>query len=83
MLHLSIQSLRIEEIEFTAKGFKEDLTRECERMVRRGDNPGALAAIYGKEYIDKFVYTLKLASGSRLRLPARARPIRLLRKKGM
>lgn len=70
--------LSIEEIEQLAAVFKDDLTRECERLVRRNDNSGALAAIHGKEYIDKFVYTLKLRSGSQLGLPARARPIRIL-----
>jgi hypothetical protein len=74
--------LAIEEIEAVGVSFKDDLTRECERFVRRGDNAGALGAIHGKEYIDKFIYNLKLAAGSQLRLPARARPIRVLRKGG-
>jgi hypothetical protein len=53
-------------------------------MVRRQDNSGALAAIYGKEYIDKFIYTLKLRAGSQLGQvlqPPRARPIRIFKKK--
>jgi hypothetical protein len=82
-VNLHARSLSIEEIERVAAGFKDDLTRECERMVRRNDNAGALAALSGKEYIDKFVYALKLRAGSQLGLPARARPIRIaFRKKG-
>jgi hypothetical protein len=73
----SARPLSIEEIEQLAVMFKENLTRDCERMVRRNDNAGALAAIHGKEYIDQFVYTLKVRSGSQLGLPARARPIQL------
>lgn len=69
--------LSIEEIEQVAVDFKDDLTRECERMVRRQDNPGALAAIYGKEYIDKFLFALKMRAGSQMGQPARARPIHL------
>jgi hypothetical protein len=82
MNNLYPRALSIEEIETGGNAFKDDLTRECERMVRRGNTPGALAAIYGKEYIDKFVYTLKLRAGSQLGLPSRARPIRIFRKKG-
>lgn len=74
------RSLSIEEIEKAAEDFKDDLTRECERSVRRQDNTGALAAIYGKEYIEKFLYTLKLRAGSQMGQPARARPIRIFRK---
>jgi hypothetical protein len=74
------RSLSIEEIEAAATDFKDDLTRECERMVRRQDNTGALAAIYGKEYIEKFLYTLKLRAGSSMGQPARARPIRIFKK---
>ena len=61
--------LTVEEIEQTANDFKDGLTRECERMVRRNDNSGALAAIVGKEYIDKFVHQLKLSAGSELGRP--------------
>lgn len=74
------RSLSIEEIEAIAAEFKDDLTRECERHVRRQDNSGALAAIYGKEYIEKFLYTLKLRAGSSMGQPARARPIRIFKK---
>ena len=84
MLHLSVHSLSIAEIETTAAGFKSDLQREANRMVRRHDTASALAALEGIEYIDKFVYTLKLQAGSQLGLPARARrirPIRLVRRK--
>lgn len=77
----SARPLSIEEIEHLGVLFKDDLTRECERFVRRGDNSGALSAIHGKEYIEKFIYTLKLRAGSQMGLPARARPIRIFRKK--
>ena len=81
MFHSSVHPLSIEEIEETAEGFKDDLQREANRMVRRHDSTSALAALEGIEYIEKFVYTLKLRAGSRLNLPARARPIRVLRSK--
>ena len=81
MFHSSVHPLSIEEIEETAEGFKDDLQREANRMVRRHDSASALAALEGIEYIEKFVYTLKLRAGSRLGLPARARPIRVLRSK--
>lgn len=74
--------LSIQEIEEIAVQYKEKLTHECERMVRRNDNSGALAAIVGKEYIDEFVNRLKLRSGSQMGLPARARPIRIIRVPG-
>lgn len=69
--------LSIEEIERIAIEYKEKLTHECERMVRRHDNAAALAAIVGKEYIDEFVYRLKLRAGSQIGVPPRARPIQL------
>jgi hypothetical protein len=72
--------ISIADIERTAASFKEDLTRDCERMIRRSDTAGALAALQGKETIDKFVYTLKLRAGSEIGRPARARPIRLFKK---
>lgn len=80
-MNLNARPLSTDEIEHAAESFKEDLTRECERCVRRGDNPGALAALQGKEYIDSFVRTLKIRSGSQMGLPSRARPIRIFRKK--
>jgi hypothetical protein len=64
-----LHPLTVEEIDQVAKDFKDGLTRECERMVRRNDNSGALAAIVGKEYIDKFVHQLKLTAGSELGRP--------------
>jgi len=70
-------NLSLEEIETVAASFKEDLTRECERKVRRNDNNGALAAIVGKEYIDNFVYALKMKARSQIAIPRRARPIRI------
>lgn len=82
-MNLNSRPLSIEEIERIAVDFKDGLTRECERMVRRNDNSGALAAIVGKEYIDKFIYQLKLSAGSTgFGLPARAKPIRIFRKRG-
>jgi hypothetical protein len=80
-VNVEASSLSIEQIETVAASFKDDLTRECERMVRRNDNSGALAAIFGKEYIDKFVDALKMRAVSRIGMPARARPIRILRGK--
>lgn len=76
-MNLSARPLSLEEIEHIAIQYKEKLTQDCERMVRRNDHPGALAAIVGKEYIDEFVYRLKLRAGSQMGLPPRARPIQL------
>jgi hypothetical protein len=85
-MNVHARPLSIEEIEAVAVGFKDDLTRECERQVRQHTPESSLnayAAVHGKEYIDKFVYTLKLRAGSQLGLPARARPIHIAhRKKG-
>ena len=87
MLTLHPRPLTVEEIDQEVVNFKEGLTRECERMCRRGDNTGALAAIHGKEYIDKFVYNLKVRAGHQgfgfpvaapVRSP-RARSLRMLR----
>jgi hypothetical protein len=78
---LKRHELSIEEIEATAAGFKEDLTRDCERMIRRNDNAGALAALQGKEYVDKFVFALRMRASSQIGRPARARPIRLFKKR--
>ncbi len=79
---MTARALSLDEIETVANSFKDDLMRECERKVRRGDNPGALSAIQGKEYIDKFVETLRMKAVSRIGWPARARPIRIFRKAG-
>lgn len=65
--------LTLEEIEQVAKDYKDGLTRECERLIRRSDTSGALAAIMGKEYIDKFVYQLKITAGSELGRPQQPR----------
>jgi hypothetical protein len=78
---LKRNELSIAEIEATAASFKEDLQRETNRKIRRHDSQGALASLEAIEYIDKFVYTLKLRAGSRLGLPARARPIRMFKEK--
>jgi len=73
--------LSTEEIEEVGRTFKEDLQREANRAVRRHDSQTALAALEGIEYIEKFIYTLKLRAGSLMGQPARARPIRIFRKK--
>jgi hypothetical protein len=76
------KSLTLQQLDEAASSFKDDLTRECERRVRRGDSVGALTAIHAKEYIDKFVFTLKQRAGSNLdraAWPARARPIRIFK----
>ena len=39
--------------------------------------PAPSGRIHGKEYIDQFVYTLKLRAGSQMGQPPRARPIRI------
>ena len=72
--------LTVEEIEICAIGFKEDLQRAANRAVRRHDSNMAAAALEGMEYIDKFVYTLRMLAGSQLgqlARPARARPIHI------
>jgi hypothetical protein len=73
----SVHPLSTEEIEESGRWFKEDLQREANRMVRRNNMAGAVAALEGVEYIDKFIYTLKVRAGSQLGLPARARPIHI------
>ena len=61
--------LTIEEIETVAEGFKDDLTREGKRCVRRKNLDRALAVFTCEEYIDQFVDTLRLRAGSRLGRP--------------
>ncbi len=73
----SVHPLSTEEIEESGRWFKEDLQREANRMVRRSNMAGAVAALEGVEYIDKFIYTLKLRAGSQLGVPARARSIHI------
>lgn len=77
--------LSIDDINSAASTFKEDLMRQCKRCVRRGDNPGALSAIAAEEYIDQFVYELKIRANAPWRalkgLPPRARPIRVFAKR--
>jgi hypothetical protein len=77
-----VRPLSIEEIEAAARGFKEDLQREANRMIRRHNNTGALVALEGIEYINNFVSTLAPRAGSRLGFPARSRPIHLFKKRG-
>lgn len=78
----SVRPLSIEEIETVAEGFKGDLLREARRMVRRHNTAGVGAALEGMEYIDEFVRALILKAGSRLGMPARARPIHLYKERG-
>ena len=61
--------LTLEEIEQVAEGFKDDLTREGKRCVRRKNLEHALAAFAAEEYIDEFVRALKLTAGSELGRP--------------
>lgn len=83
-MSISARPLSIEEIEDVSSSFKEDLQREANRAVRRHDSNAALAALEGIEYIDKFLYTLKMRAGSQMgqaTRPARARAIRIFQKK--
>jgi hypothetical protein len=73
-------SLTMEQIEEVARSFKEDLQREANRAVRRKEPDQALAALEAIDYVDKFVSTLKMRAGSRIGMPARAKPIRIFRK---
>jgi hypothetical protein len=70
----------MEQIEEVARSFKEDLQREANRAVRRKEPDQALAALEAIDYVDKFVNTLKMRAGSRIGMPARAKPIRIFRK---
>lgn len=74
-----LHPLTVEEIEEVAEGFKDDLTREGKRCVRRKDLDRALAAFAAEEYIEQFVYALKLRAGSEMGRPKepkkRIRPI--------
>ena len=75
-----VRSLSVDEIKALAKAFKEDLAGETDRAVRRKNLDEALSAVVAKDYIDKFVYSLELAAGSRLHelmRPPRARQIRI------
>lgn len=76
----SVRPLTIEEIEETGRSFKDDLQRETNRKIRRHDSQGALASLEAIEYIEKFVYALKMRASSQIGRPARARPIRLVEK---
>lgn len=64
-----VHPLTVEEIDEVAEGFKDDLTREGKRCVRRKDLDRALAAFAAEEYIDQFVRTLKMRAGSELGRP--------------
>lgn len=58
--------LTIEEIEQVAEGFKDDLTREGKRAVRRKNLDKALAVFMSEEYVDQFVDTLRMRAKSNL-----------------
>ena len=64
-----LHPLTVEEIDQVAEGFKDDLTREGKRCVRRKDLDRALAAFAAEEYVDQFVSVLKLRAGSELGRP--------------
>lgn len=61
--------LTIEEIEQVAEGFKDDLTREGKRCVRKKNLDRALAVFTAEEYIDQFVETLRMRAKSNLGRP--------------
>lgn len=70
---MNLHPLTTEEIEQVAKGFKDDLSREGKRCVRRKDMDRALAAFAAEEYIDQFVATLRMRAGSELGRPKEPR----------
>jgi hypothetical protein len=71
------RDLPISEIETVAAYYKEDLQREANRKIRRHDSQGALACIEGMEFVDRFMYQIKLKAGSQLGLPS----IRMLKRR--
>lgn len=66
---VSVHPLTVEEIEQVAESFKDDLSREGKRCVRRKDMDRALAAFAAEEYVDQFVAVLRLRAGSELGRP--------------
>lgn len=79
-----VREFSIEELEEIVFQLKEDLTRECERAVRRHDAESAFvsyAAVMAKDYLDTFVREVKRRADSQLQgylsRPPRARPIRI------
>lgn len=80
MRRLRVRDLSVEEIEEVGAYFKADLQREANRCARRHNNEGAVAALESIEYVEKFIYTLKLRAGSQLHTllrPPRARAIHI------
>ena len=63
---MNMDWLTVEEIEQIAIGFKDDLTREGKRCVRRKNLDRALAVFMAEEYIDQFVDTLRLRAKSHI-----------------
>ena len=63
------RSLTMSEIEEVAEDFKQDLTREMERVARRQSSSLALevySLTMAKEHVDSFVRTLALKSSSQI-----------------
>lgn len=81
MLTRQPHPLSIEEIEEVAVSCKEELQGSANRYVRQKEVEKAYAALESIEAINKFLYDLKLRAGSQMGQPARARPIRIFRKK--
>ena len=71
----------MEEIEQIAAQFKDDLQRKKDGYIRKDENKDAYAALLGQEYVDQFIWQLKLWANSgmkeHLERPPRARPIRI------
>ena len=65
--------LTIEEIQQVAEGFKDDLTREGKRCVRRKNLDRALAVFTAEDFVDQFVYALKQRAKSQLGRPKEPR----------
>ncbi len=72
------RELSMSEIEGCAADYQADLQRELERKIRQKDLSAALAVLQAKEYVQTFVFNLKLRSTSQLQLAApRRRPIHI------
>lgn len=57
-----VRDLSIAEIEQIAEQFKQDLQRKKDGFIRKDENKDAYAALLGQEYIDQFIWNLKLRS---------------------
>jgi hypothetical protein len=67
--------LSIDAILAVAAGMKEDLQRQANQGVQRGDMNRALGCLASINAIDDFCYRLKIRSGSQLGLPKPPRPL--------